>query len=1335
MSTSGVRSWSCICGFVDTFESVQIHFLTVHRKFSEDFSSMCSICNIQFSDPSILKQHSVLHIRQFTKSLLDTSLETKVQNSKSDSKSTYSENPPFKQEFPCYSSSLPLKKVNGITNNISNNSTESSSCCFNNVSSTPNNRTNNFQIVPPLSLNVTQPSTVNCMTSLVNTVSAVNNSFQGIKGSGILNANNNFYYMNMPKNQLQQGQQLNVCNSIVMPVLSLMPAQQILQSRLSDVNQVRNTVKNAQAPNVSQASSSQNKTPPTTKQQTELNNHTREVSTESKNAANNSVEKKTYDQATLRQIFQRSCNMSNDYNQIWSMAKTPKCKKKMLEKQNLMRFYKCMVKDCSFASNSNTNFIFHLSKHSNIAYFKCVYCLREFSAGITLVNHMTQEHGKRIYQCSQCFYRASRKLYVQIHQQIHHGKHSLEVIICKPVELLQSKNECIDSDYSTYAKPFHCSIGSCYFVTYDSLDFKKHNELNHKFVDMYPCSYCKSSCFSISSLIKHHHLHGINNYQCTYCLFGSSTKIEMLFHLSLHHADMPVNVYVRSSYEYIEGVQINQRLSEKEIVRKNDDERNTKTTDNKRNKSRTKQCEKLESDEISKVNKGLRRSSSNSSNSSLENALKVVDFQNNMERNKKVNSKINSQSSSVSENDDHFVSCSTDQADTKSKDVNDSKEKTPVNSMPSLKKKNNTSNSALLQKSKLRFSLKKTNNNNNNNTRISCELNSNCSRCNNCNYECSICLLHFKLFKDAKKHLKDVHCLWSSVRCAYCSRMGFQKGFLRRHIITKHPHKDMKIISYIKKILPKSTSSRMQHPYNCYFCSYGTANRCQIIKHMYAELDYKKYKCGICKLQLDKRALPNHFSYVHPNRVIDIIKNTNPHIRKWLKNFLQNSSNCLEDDGNLNPRQPSEFNCPFCQKQMKSQKCFQQHLYRHKQYKPFKCGHCSKKFLKISHFKIHKKNVRSQMVQKKAIKLFKTKIWHIENWAKEIIQNEQHTQNSQDLSSVTSKLDIHYVGVYGCFYCNFCANFRYLVERHCRIKHYKKPVRFLKNNMFCKETTVQIKNRSAIRKKCASVKKRKRRMSSKSTSEKTVSGTLSNDDLDQSSFSDNKQEKADVLGKDHLSSSDKNCSLVKATTSNENNIGFCIFNCAFCPEKFISLKTLKNHWQEKHKTSDDDHLLFKVTNKKVKSLFHVYRCMYCNVQCTIMRNLKSHIENEHKEKVFMMKITRNKTASGPTESYLQYYCNHCPMIFIEESKLRAHELEVHKISSSTDSESQETKSVSGSSEEVVVENNSSKSGHNKKELMVNVKFGEYSKEIKLPLSYYSKMYKIYPKVVLEKLFS
>lgn len=234
--------------------------------------------------------------------------------------------------------------------------------------------------------------------------------------------------------------------------------------------------------------------------------------------------------------------------------------------QKLRDFFKCGVYNCSFTTNVMDEFLKHLGTLHSGKRFYCCYCLKEDFSHINITNHIILEHSKRTYQCSKCFFRAYSKNHIQIHIKNSHAQDTAtDILKCDPHQIpddIQTKDPVTTEVETTW--PYVCGVRGCSYKTNNPKEFKKHNETSHRTVSSFICHYCTVEFLTFKRLMNHYRLHGLNTFQCKYCIHGAETKEEILLHLSNAHADFPLKAFIRGSEEEVaaEESQLNSVVQE-----------------------------------------------------------------------------------------------------------------------------------------------------------------------------------------------------------------------------------------------------------------------------------------------------------------------------------------------------------------------------------------------------------------------------------------------------------------------------------------------------------------------------------------------------------------------------------------------------------------------------------------------------------------------------------------------------------------------------------------------------------------------------------------------------
>ncbi|XP_074598465.1 uncharacterized protein LOC141853123 [Brevipalpus obovatus] len=186
--------------------------------------------------------------------------------------------------------------------------------------------------------------------------------------------------------------------------------------------------------------------------------------------------------------------------------------------RKLKIFFKCCFfrgQKCFYTTNETSNFLLHMQKkHQDSSSLFCFYCYNDgndthFDEVSDLIDHSLIEHSLRRYQCNLCFYRASSKTHVLLHQANTHGdkfratmkgtsSEMCKVLVCP--QLVAAANP----GPITYWKNF------------------------------------RKKC--TTDLSDDENSHG-NYYRCLYCDFRASSDHSVFAHVSKCHCDYPLVIH------------------------------------------------------------------------------------------------------------------------------------------------------------------------------------------------------------------------------------------------------------------------------------------------------------------------------------------------------------------------------------------------------------------------------------------------------------------------------------------------------------------------------------------------------------------------------------------------------------------------------------------------------------------------------------------------------------------------------------------------------------------------------------------------------------------------
>lgn len=139
--------------------------------------------------------------------------------------------------------------------------------------------------------------------------------------------------------------------------------------------------------------------------------------------------------------------------------------------------YKCMATYCVFATNDVTKMRKHLENHvtymkflektynispqKDMLWTKCAYCDMTCEPNSTdLINHINQEHGTSMFQCSCCYYRTIELDNIVTHMSEFHKENAKLVLLCEAEKpnLLTEKLKMQQSRKSNMPE-YPCGIG------------------------------------------------------------------------------------------------------------------------------------------------------------------------------------------------------------------------------------------------------------------------------------------------------------------------------------------------------------------------------------------------------------------------------------------------------------------------------------------------------------------------------------------------------------------------------------------------------------------------------------------------------------------------------------------------------------------------------------------------------------------------------------------------------------------------------------------------------------------------------------------------------------
>lgn len=718
-------------------------------------------------------------------------------------------------------------------------------------------------------------------------------------------------------------------------------------------------------------------------------------------------------QTAIHEKNQKDAKLKN-----FEELKAPNDIVKMKEELKLKHFFKCMLWNCTFTTDNSSFFISHLSDNHSGKKLYCSFCFKEFASAAPLTNHMLLMHSKRCYQCSACFYRAFSKPHVQIHIKYNHSKETA-VVFTSTTHLSNAipQSEETEEEVGQTTWPYHCAIGECKFKTFDPKDFKKHNEITHRAVSVFICYYCKAEFISFKRLMNHYRLHGINNYQCTYCLHGSDTKDEILAHLSQNHADKPFQVHMRAPQEGPFG----------------------------KDKTADVDCAKVGAADSNNNQNSVK------SDAPVDRAQKKYGKQN----------KVAEPSEPVSieppvkkikrESDDRpkkelIEKCPYEKV--YPHHINDFESRFSCG-IPTCEKQFEGMDLYLKHLQLNHIAM---------------------------NIICPYCLDVSENEFDFKDHLwlhgpnlfacNDENCLYSHWKKEeVVDHVKGQHGGKGDSIITiRHKELNQSFVMKLPDIScpeEKKDLDNLQVGFLCPFCYYKSKSRVTMKKHIYKEFEYMRFRCTHCDTKFcSQKDIRLHFLSDHPNEDINAVLDLNAEVEHKVKAFLfchQNTASTqVKNSCSANKKIDVTLYCPDCHKKFPRARDWHEHLklclirqYDAKVLECVKCLVCSATYSELNLLKIHFSSAHCGK-QLGFVEKPNRMDWMKETLLALRLQYVEHAIDGvirlcpgnvlTDLLSWTTQCKLE-SKTYKCFYCSFTSSFKFNVERHLASSHSGKPIK------------------------------------------------------------------------------------------------------------------------------------------------------------------------------------------------------------------------------------------------------------------------------------------------------
>lgn len=187
---------------------------------------------------------------------------------------------------------------------------------------------------------------------------------------------------------------------------------------------------------------------------------------------------------------------SNEYNEIDSTnltAARPWIKDNcirmvLIDPTSQFAFYKCMVEECYYATNSSELFQQHMEAHDQeidyytrlldyetrenlIGFRECAYCGLKAEANAQLIEHMKNVHRRCIYQCPHCFYRCIEIDIMLLHLETYHPASNAAILLCGQEREFQQHDDDILKNADEKVVKIRCGQGQGGFKSSNFFSF------------------------------------------------------------------------------------------------------------------------------------------------------------------------------------------------------------------------------------------------------------------------------------------------------------------------------------------------------------------------------------------------------------------------------------------------------------------------------------------------------------------------------------------------------------------------------------------------------------------------------------------------------------------------------------------------------------------------------------------------------------------------------------------------------------------------------------------------------------------------------------------------
>ncbi|ETN66023.1 hypothetical protein AND_002174 [Anopheles darlingi] len=220
------------------------------------------------------------------------------------------------------------------------------------------------------------------------------------------------------------------------------------------------------------------------------------------------------------------------------LEKSKAHRERMLQLDCLLKLYKCMENNCSFATAHANKMAEHIRHHPMARFLPCAYCSDWFHSEAT-IGHVDKEHGLSKFQCRHCFFRAFDAHCVWLHQKFYHpNAQDGDILDILPNECIFQRMKLmndISSRFATALRSLECTDCKHKMLTLPT--FESH--INHIEGPIVRCQFCNKS-FLKTAIIQHLLRHDIGVFECIYCNHAVTDITYMQLHIINSHSSKPM---------------------------------------------------------------------------------------------------------------------------------------------------------------------------------------------------------------------------------------------------------------------------------------------------------------------------------------------------------------------------------------------------------------------------------------------------------------------------------------------------------------------------------------------------------------------------------------------------------------------------------------------------------------------------------------------------------------------------------------------------------------------------------------------------------------------------